>query len=216
MTSLNAANLPSDDEEDDDYDPTEAQLAEDKIGKPKASQSAKKRRRGGTANLTEAEAGDQAENLDLEELADVETPAATAKKAKVDDMWAQLNKGKAPKQSAAASSAAAAQVPAEPAENTAPAAKATISLAAFCRPVASTRKADSDAVSIHTWMSLLAHQTGDAFVTLSSHMQGKCVVLVKLPGTSCLAQSTSGLTVPTCCAGLETPAGHQVETRKAT
>ena len=192
MTSLNAANLPSDDEEDDDYDPTEAQLAEDKIGKPKTSQSAKKRRRGPTANLTEAEAGDQVEHLDLEELADAETPASTAKKAKVDDMWAQLNKGKAPKKSAATSSTAAAQVPAEPAENTAPAAKASISLAAFCRPVASTRKADSDVVSIHTWMISLAGQTGDASVNLSSHMQGKCVVLVRLPGTSCSVKSRSG------------------------
>ena len=150
MTSLNAANLPSDDEEDDDYDPSRDELASaDNVGKAKGSQSNKKRRRGGTASVPDLQTGDPPEDTGLGEFEDTETPLTSAKKAKVDLLWAQLNKGKAPKQPAVTSSKATAQEATPVAPDTAPVAK-PISLASFCRPVASTRKADSDAVGIHT------------------------------------------------------------------
>lgn len=145
MTSLNAAQLPSDDEEDDDYDPTGEELSAAGTSKrSKGNQSNKKRRRGDTASVPEPEA-DETADQGLDELADAETPGNSAKKAKVDQLWAQLNKGKASKQPAGTHGST--PEPVQAVQQDLPAAKA-ISLAAFCRPVASKTKADGDAVGM--------------------------------------------------------------------
>ena len=140
MTSLNAASLPSDDEEDDDYDPTLDNTAET----AKAKQKNGKRGRGGAR---EPDAAEGIEALQDEDLAEAEIPANPAKKAKLDQLWTSLNQSKAPKQSSITNSTASAQ-DATPAKTAQPAPK-PFSLAAVCRPVATTRKADSDAVSLH-------------------------------------------------------------------
>lgn len=150
MTSLNAATLPSDDEEDDDYHPTMDNTAET----ANVQQSTGKRRRG-VAHEPDATEGTEA--LQEEDLAEEEIIANPAKKAKFDQLWASLNQRKAAKQQSVADTTASAQV-AAPAKKDAQLAAKPFSLAAICRPVATTRKADSDAVSLHSTHQMLCLQ----------------------------------------------------------
>lgn len=148
MTSLNAANLPSEDEEDDDYNPTGEEVsAADKASKSQSKQSIKKRRRGVITSVPELEPGNETVDPASEELADAEVPVNSAKKAKFDQLWAQLNSVKAPKQSSAITGSAAQLKPSLKSPSAMPAAK-SVSLAAVCRPVASRKKADSDVVGM--------------------------------------------------------------------
>lgn len=146
--SLLHADLPSEDEADDDYDPSRDNTA-DEAGqaKPKAAHNGAKRRRGSAAYP-------DASPLEIDELGStdepptVDTPLSLAKKAKVDDLWAQLNKGKIAAQPAKAAVQDAAQIAdTGPAQQAAPT-KKPISLAAICRPVTKTQKADSDVVRL--------------------------------------------------------------------
>ena len=142
--SLLQADLPSEDEADDDYDPTRHDKSDD-IGPVKGKQTGTKRRRG-SVMYPEASADTSAVDDTTEDVGDGNTPAELAKKSKVNQLWAQLNKGKTRKPTAtavkqhpeaAALDAAAADISGQK----------QFSLAAFCRPVPKKQKTDSDAVS---------------------------------------------------------------------
>lgn len=141
--SLLQADLPSEDEADDDYDPTSDDKADDKGANGK--QTGTKRRRG-SALYPEVSADKSGLDVETtEHVDDSDTPAELAKKSKVDQLWAQLNKGKAPQPTATA-----VEQPSAPAlDAAAPIAEShkQFSLAAFCRPVPKKQKAGSDAVS---------------------------------------------------------------------
>ena len=139
--SLLQADLPSEDEADDDYDPTSDDKADDKSAR-NGRQTGTKRRRG-SALYPEDKSGLDVETT--EHVDDSDTPAELAKKSKVDQLWAQLNKGKAPQPTATAVK----QTPAPALDAAAPVAEShkQFNLAAFCRPVPKKQKAGSDAVS---------------------------------------------------------------------
>lgn len=142
--SLLHADLPSEDEADDDYDPTRDDKADD-TGRVKGKQTGTKRRRG-SAMYPEALADISGVEIETSEHVNAgDTPAELAKRSKVDQLWAQLNKGKtlqptatAVKQQSAPKLDAA--VPGNESQK-------QFSLAAFCRPVPKKQKAGSDAVS---------------------------------------------------------------------
>ncbi len=135
--SLLHADLPSEDEADDDYDPSRDDKA-DEAGRQKIA----KRRRGSAAYPDTPQADDNEPEPSIERP-ERDNPSSLAKKAKVDQLWAQLNKGKAtakaPMKEAAQSAEAA---PMHQASESQP-----LSLAAICRPVTKKQKADSDTVS---------------------------------------------------------------------
>lgn len=140
--SLLQAELPSEDEGDDDYDP--ARDEKDGAGPAKAKQAGTKRRRGSVA-YPEAPAQEAAFDEAPEHVDKVDSPATLAKKGKVDQLWAQLNKGKPPP----ATVTALRKDPEAAISDTAmPAAAGSkqFNLAAFCRPVPKKQKIDSDAV----------------------------------------------------------------------
>ena len=142
--SLLQADLPSEDEADDDYNPAKDDR-DDATAQAKAKQTNAKRRRGSAA-YTEASA-DVADALQLNEDTDeVATPTDAAKKSKADRLWTQLNKGRPPKASAIGTKKESASV--TPGLTAQPAAGSkVVNLAAFCRPVPKKQKLDSDAVS---------------------------------------------------------------------
>lgn len=142
--SLLQADLPSEDEADDDYDPTSDDKADDK-GPRNGKQTGTKRRRG-SALYPETSADKSGLDVETtEHVDDGDTPAELAKKSKVNQLWAQLNKGKTPQPAAPAVK----QQPAPALDAAAPRAEShkQFNLAAFCRPVPKKQKAGSDAVS---------------------------------------------------------------------
>ena len=141
--SLLQADLPSEDEADDDYDPTSDGKADD-TGPVKGKQTGTKRRRG-SALYPEASAAESGVEVVSEHVDAGDTPAELAKSSKVDQLWAQLNKGKTPQPAATAvkqQSAPALDAVVPGAES-----QKQFSLAAFCRPVPKKQKAGSDTVS---------------------------------------------------------------------
>ena len=141
--SLLQADLPSEDEADDDYDPTRDDKVDD-TGPVKAKQTGTKRRRG-SAMHPQAPANKLGVEVETSEHADRDNPAELAKRSKVNQLWAQLNKGKTPQPTATAlkqQSAPALDAALPGAES-----HKQFSLAAFCRPVPKKQKAGSDAVS---------------------------------------------------------------------
>jgi hypothetical protein len=90
MANLLNANLPSDDEEDDDFVPDEVDSEEEAVKKQKAKKP-KKRLRGSAAAAGEGEGSSEEE----EEATPVEKTVPESKrlekKAKVDEMWSMLN-----------------------------------------------------------------------------------------------------------------------------
>ena len=142
--SLLQADLPSEDEADDDYDP--ARDDKDEVGPAKAKQSGAKRRRGSVA-YPEGSAKESASDIEApEHIDEFDSPATFAKKSKVDQLWAQLNKGKAPQGTATALR----KEPEAAVPNTAtPVAAGSkhFNLAAFCRPIPKKQKVDSDSAS---------------------------------------------------------------------
>ena len=146
--SLLHADLPSDDEADDDYDPSRDDKAdEDGQTKAKGKNTGTKRRRGSAAYPGAPEAETPDAELNENDVA-VETPASLAKKGKVDQLWAQLNKGKEVAQPAKTllpstiAEEAQTQALVQP-----PLSKQPFSLASICRPVQKAQKAGSDTVS---------------------------------------------------------------------
>ena len=146
--SLLHADLPSDDEADDDYDPSRDDKAdEDGQTKAKGKNTGTKRRRGSAAYPGAPEAETPDAELNENDVA-VETPASLAKKGKVDQLWAQLNKGK---QVAQPAKTLLPSTIAEEAQTQSlvqpPLSKQPFSLASICRPVQKAQKAGSDTVS---------------------------------------------------------------------
>lgn len=142
--SLLQADLPSEDEADNDYDPTTDDKADD-TGPIKGKQTGTKRRRG-SAMYPGASADESGVEVQTSELVDdTDTPAELAKRSKVDQLWAQLNKGRTPQPTATAVK----QKSAPALDAVAPGAEShkQLSLSAFCRPVPKKQKAGSDAVS---------------------------------------------------------------------
>ena len=142
--SLLQADLPSEDEADDDYDPTRDDKIDDKLP-VKGKQTGTKRRRG-SVTYQEASADTSAGEPETTRGEDDHTPAELAKRSKVEQLWAQLNKGKTPRPTATAAKQHSGAAPLAIAVPTAGTQK-QFSLAAFCRPVPKKHKADSDAVS---------------------------------------------------------------------
>lgn len=143
--SLLHADLPSDDEADDDYDPSRDDKAdEDGQTKAKGKNTGTKRRRGSAAYPGAPEAETPDAELNENDVA-VETPASLAKKGKVDQLWAQLNKGK---QVAQPAKTLLPSTIAEEAQTQSlvqpPLSKQPFSLASICRPVQKAQKAGSD------------------------------------------------------------------------
>ena len=138
--SLLHADLPSEDEADDDYDPSRDDKA-DEAGRQKIA----KRRRGSAAYPDTSQVDDLEPEPSIERP-ERDNPSSFAKKAKVDQLWAQLNKGKTTAQPAKAPVKEAAQ-PAEAALMQHASGSQPLSLAAICRPVTKKQKADSDTVS---------------------------------------------------------------------
>lgn len=119
MSNIVSAQLPSEDEEDDDYDPTLDKTAEkeDLLQQPKPAAKSKRTR---GALLHQEDAGDE-DDLEDEEQLDLPTdPASLAKRRKAMEAWASLNGG------ATARTA--------PAQAEAPATKKPLNLAALCKP----------------------------------------------------------------------------------
>lgn len=142
--SLLQADLPSEDEADDDYDPTHDDKTDDTV-RGKGKQTGTKRRRG-SGTYPEASADNSAMEAETTGNTGGHDPAELAKICKVDQLWAQLNKGKTAQPTTAAAkqhSKAAALDAVAPGAGT----HKQFSLAAFCRPVPKKQKIDSDAVS---------------------------------------------------------------------
>ena len=142
--SLLQADLPSEDEADEDYDPTRDDKTDD-TGPVKGKQTGIKRRRG-SAMYPEAAANKSGVEIETSEhVDDGDTPAKLAKRNQVDHLWAQLNKGKTlqPIATAVKQQSAPALHAAAPGADS----HKQFSLAAFCRPVPKKQKAGSDAVS---------------------------------------------------------------------
>lgn len=121
MATLATANLPSDDEEDQDFVPDEVDSEDETRKKQKPKR--KRRVRGVAATAESDDDGDEAEEAPPARPAISEAKLAE-KKAKIDEMWASLNTSK-------------------------PAAKASqpLNLAALCKPVAKPKKGGADTVS---------------------------------------------------------------------
>ncbi|KAL0040940.1 hypothetical protein WJX79_010750 [Trebouxia sp. C0005] len=132
--SLLHADLPSEDEADDDYDPSRDDKA-DKAGRQKIA----KRRRGSAAYPDTPKVEDD----EPEPGIDRDNASSLAKKAKIDQLWAQLNEGKATSQPAKAPVKKAPQS-SEVALLQQASGSQPLSLAAICRPVTKKQKADSD------------------------------------------------------------------------
>ena len=140
--SLLHADLPSEDEADDDYDPSRDDKA-DEAGRQKSATA--KRRRGSAAYPDTPQVDDDEPEPGIERP-ERDNESSLAKKAKVDQLWAQLNKGKATSQPAKAPVKEAAQS-AEVALMQQASGSQPLSLAAICRPVTKKQKVDSDTVS---------------------------------------------------------------------
>lgn len=100
MATLLSANLPSDDEEDEDFAPDEVDSEDEALKKKKRKVVGGGRRMRGAAN-TPAQGGSDGEAADSEpegQAPIVPAHKRAEKKAKVEDMWAQMNKteGKKP------------------------------------------------------------------------------------------------------------------------
>ena len=138
--SLLHADLPSEDEADDDYDPSRDDKA-DEAGRQKIA----KRCRGSAAYPDTPQVDDDEPEPGIERP-ERDNASSLAKKAKVDQLWAHLNKGKATSQPAKAPVNEAAQS-AEVALMQQASGSQPLSLAAICRPVTKKQKVDSDTVS---------------------------------------------------------------------
>lgn len=138
--SLLHADLPSEDEADDDYDPSRDDKA-DEAGQHKLRAVAKRRR--GSAAYPDTPQLDDNDTEPSIERPEKDNPSSLAKKAKVDQLWAQLNKGKATSQPAKALVQEAAQSAEAPSMQQASGSQ-PLSLSAICRPVTKKQKADSD------------------------------------------------------------------------
>ena len=141
--SLLLADLPSEDEADDDYDPSNDAKTDETV-QAKTSHTGAKRRRGSAA-YPQASGIDDDESDHSEQRLESSTPASLAKKAKVDQLWAQLNKGKAMAKPAQVAITEVPKAETMPAQQEA-AAKQPLSLAAICRPVTKKQKIASDVV----------------------------------------------------------------------
>ena len=115
MASLAAANLPSSDEEDEDFVPDEVDSEDEALKKKNAPKKKRGRVRGAAAadigeDIEEEDAGDDVGQPVIPEHKRLE------KKAKMDDMWSKLNAQKGPKP------------------------KPAVNLAALCKPVSGKPK----------------------------------------------------------------------------
>eukprot|EP00775_Hariotina_reticulata_P003497 gene3497-3766_t len=140
MASLMHANLPSEDEEDDDYDPSADPTGEKDPSKQQNSASRKRGRGlavvddeavadGGTADDEQQPAARPAAAKEaVEAKEDVITPAQAAKKAKISAMWDQLHQ---------ASTGSTNQL-----------SKNSISLASLCSNTDPKKKKNTDVVSV--------------------------------------------------------------------
>jgi hypothetical protein len=122
MASLAAANLPSSDEEDEDFVPDEVD-SEDEAQKRKNAPPKKKRGRvrGAAAVGAAEEDSDEDDAKDGDKKSEPVIPEhkRIEKKAKMDDLWSKLNAGQGAKP------------------------KPAVNLAALCKPVAATQSKDT-------------------------------------------------------------------------
>ena len=139
--SLLQADLPSEDEADDDYDPSKDKTG-DEAG-AKGRQTGTKRRRGSIA-YPEASVEDEPDTEPASSIAENNTPANARAKDKADQLWSQLNKAsaKAPPVKATEPGTASAQEAPSAASS-----KQAFNLSNVCRPVSKKQKAGSDTVS---------------------------------------------------------------------
>lgn len=115
MASLAAANLPSSDEEDEDFVPDEVD-SEDEAQKKKNAPKKKRGRMRGAAALGGEEESDEEDGGDGGGKPVIPEHKRLEKKAKMDDLWTKLNATKGPKP------------------------KPAVNLAALCKPVSAKPK----------------------------------------------------------------------------
>ena len=148
--SLIHADLPSEDEADDDYDPSH----DPADGTVEKAKTGTKRRRG-NAEWPGTPKGDKSKATTSESL-ETDTSLSVAKKQEIDQLWAQLNKGKGLANRAK-------PVIAEPVEQKAlhlkqaATAQEPLSLAAICRPVTKKAKAGNDVVRLDNTIRTVWH-----------------------------------------------------------
>lgn len=144
MAGFLNANLPSDDEEDDNYDPTKDATAEkqDLLVPASKTQAGSSKRKRGVVGADSALADDGEGDAEDEEDDDGPlTPRSAAKKAKAAAVWEQLKlaSGVSSKSSAAPQSTGGVAGAAQPhliSKN--------VNLASLCRPVKQQKKPDAD------------------------------------------------------------------------
>ena len=143
--SLLQADLPSEDEADDDYDPSKDKTG-DEAG-TKGRQTGIKRRRGSTA-YPEASVEDEPDTEPAFRVAEDNTSANALAKDKADHLWSQLNKAeaKAPPVKATEPGTELGTASAQEAPSAA-SSKQPFNLSNVCRPISKKQKAGSDTVS---------------------------------------------------------------------
>ena len=130
MATLRDVELPSSDEEDDDYNP-EADAGAEQPKAKSAIQTGRKRGRGAFVSR----GGGCEQHTDDTEAADTEQPRKAARTSeKVAAIWSQLNKGKLP------------TVVSKPAEASPSTVQEPVSLTALCQRIKPKQKQDADKV----------------------------------------------------------------------